>query len=103
MLSLEERLKLQARSLGFELAGIAPATPSDGFDRLRAWLDQGFAGEMNYMQRHVDARRDPASILKNVRSVVMVGMNYKSKVQSPKSKVNAGRVAQYAQGRDYHD
>ena len=73
---LETRLKEEARRLGFELAGIAPATPADGFDRLREWLERGFAGEMGYMHRHADARRHPASVLPEVRSVLMVGMNY---------------------------
>ena len=57
MVSLEARLKQRAHAFGFELVGIAPATPADGFERLRAWLDQGYAGEMAYMQRHAAARR----------------------------------------------
>src|SRR5215470_15653938 len=75
-MTLEERLKQQAHTLGFELAGIAPATEADGFDRLRDWLARDFAGEMGYMHRHADARRHPSSVLPAVRSVVMVGMNY---------------------------
>jgi epoxyqueuosine reductase len=113
MRSLEQRLKEQARALGFELAGIAPATAADGFDRLRAWLAEGCAGEMTYMHRHAEARRDPRSILPEVRSVVMVGMNY-----CPASTAEAARqpeagpggppaltgtVARYARGADYHD
>src|SRR5437763_182698 len=76
MLSLEDRIKLHARDLGFELAGIAPASPADGFNRLRQWLEQGYAGSMDYMHRHAEARRNPSSILAEVRSVVMVAMNY---------------------------
>ena len=72
--SLEERLIEHAHQLGFALAGIAPASPADGFERLREWLDQGHAGEMPYMHVHAEARRDPRSILPGVRSVVMVGM-----------------------------
>ena len=77
MLSLEDRIKQHANALGFELAGIAPASPADGFARLRSWLDMGFAGDMNYMHRHAEARRDPRAVLPEVRSVVMVAMNYK--------------------------
>jgi epoxyqueuosine reductase len=88
-----------------ELAGIAPATRADGFDKLRSWLDQGFAGEMEYMHRHADARRHPSSILPEVRSVVMVGMNYKPDNRGQGSGVRAqgGKVARYALGEDYHD
>src|SRR5947209_5007570 len=76
MTTLEARIKQEARDLGFELAGIAAASPADGFDRLRKWLDAALAGEMAYMYRHREARRHPASILPEVRSVVMVAMNY---------------------------
>jgi epoxyqueuosine reductase len=101
MLSLEDRIKQRAHDLGFELAGIAPATPADGFDRLRQWLDQGFAGEMGYMHRHGQARRDPTSILPEVRSVVMVGMSYAQR--GVQESVPRAQVARYARGEDYHD
>ena len=104
MSSLETRVKEQAHSLGFELAGIAPAGEADGFAHLQDWLAQGFAGEMDYMQRHADARRHPESILPTVRSVVMVGINYKQEpgVRDQESGVS-GRVSCYAGGLDYHD
>jgi epoxyqueuosine reductase len=115
MLSLEMRLKQQAHALGFELAGIAPATPADGFERLRDWLARGFAGEMAYMHRQAAARRHPESVLPAVRSVVMVGMNYgparnaergtrnegRSAFRVPRSAL--GKVSRYARGADYHD
>jgi epoxyqueuosine reductase len=101
MTSLEDRLKQQARELGFDLAGIAPATDADGFDRLHEWLARGFAGRMDYMHRLADARRHPDSILPEVRSVVMVAMNYKP----PGDEAEEGpcQVARYARGADYHD
>lgn len=91
-------MKAQARRVGFELAGIARATPADGFNRLRMWLERGYAGEMAYMQRYADARRDPASVLPEVRSIVMLGMTY-----SPEASQSAlGKIARYAVGEDYH-
>src|SRR5438105_4025409 len=105
MITLAVRIKQHAHDLGFELAGIAPATPADGFDELLSWLEQGFAGEMEYMHRHADARRHPSSILPEVRSVVMVGMNYKPDKRRERSGVRGqrGKVARYALGDDYHD
>src|SRR5215467_11636592 len=106
-MTLEDSIKEQAHALGFELAGIAPATEADGFDRLRDWLAHAFAGEMDYMQRHADARRHPSSILPKVRSVVMVGMNYHPGVRSQESGVTRegggpsltpGKIASYARG-----
>jgi len=86
--------------MGFELVGIASAKPADGIDRMRDWLDQGYAGEMDYMHRQADARHHPESILPGVRSVVMVGMNYKP---AEDSGAPAKSIARYARGADYHD
>jgi len=105
MMPLAFRIKQHAHDLGFELAGIASAAPADGFAKLRSWLEQGFAGEMTYMHQHAEARRHPSSILPAVRSVVMVGMNYKprDRSQGAGSRVQVGKVARYALGEDYHD
>src|SRR5262249_38743527 len=112
--SLESRLKTQALALGFDLAGIAPASEADGFDRLRDWLDRGFAGEMAYMHRHAEARRHPSTVLPEVRTVVMVGMTYgergawsaergtkeegSSVPRSAFGILRLGKVARYARG-----
>jgi epoxyqueuosine reductase len=101
VVSLEENLKLRARGLGFELAGIAPATDADGFAHLQDWLAQGFAGDMDYLQRHGAARQHPAAVLPDVRSVVMVAMCYPPTAHAV-SELH-GKVARYAVGADYHD
>jgi len=116
MATLEDRLKQHAHTVGFELAGIAPATDADGFDHLHGWLERGFAGTMDYMHRHQEARRHPSSILPEVRSVVMVGMNYcpvgergasapcsSTQQGADASRSPTGRVSRYARGMDYHD
>jgi epoxyqueuosine reductase len=105
MADLERQLIDQAHQLGFELCGIAPAAPADGFDRLLAWLDAGHAGEMNYMHVHREARRHPRAVFSAVRSVVMVGMNYAPRQSSTANRTSGpfrGRVARYARGADYH-
>jgi epoxyqueuosine reductase len=102
MPSFEDRIKEHALSLGFDLAGIAPARPADSFDRLRDWLDRGFAGEMGYMRRHREARRQPSSILPEVRSVVMLAMNYAVEASGGREPASA-KIARYARGADYHD
>jgi epoxyqueuosine reductase len=102
MTSLEERLKQQARDQGFDRVGIAPAGPADGFEHLRAWLDEGYAGAMHYMHRHAEARRHPSSICPPVRSVVMAALQYKPAETSSDGSAPRGRVARYARSRDYH-
>lgn len=94
-MTLEERLCDEAHRLGFDRVGIASAEPADGFDRLREWLDADYAGEMHYMHKHAEARRDPHSIYPKVRAVVMVALNYFAGGPS-------GGIARYARGQDYH-
>jgi epoxyqueuosine reductase len=108
MSTLESRLKEQARALGFALVGIARAGEADGFARLREWLDRGYAGEMAYMERQAAARRHPSAVLPDVRSVVMVGMEYAAcdlagDSHPPSRKRRIGKIARYARGPDYHD
>jgi epoxyqueuosine reductase len=105
MSGIENRLKAHARDLGFELVGIAAADPAD-INPLRDWLDRGFAGDMEYMHRHAGSRRHPGSVLPDVRSIIMLGMNYKPGYDSQQSTLETrpgGRVSRYARGNDYHD
>ena len=98
MPAFEDALKEHAAALGFDPVGIAPARPADDFDHLRHWLDEGFAGAMTYMERQAEARRHPASILSEVRSIVMVGLNYHCETAAG----DGPRIGQYALGADYH-
>ena len=59
---IAESLKARAHELGFPLVGIAPATEAGGFARYQAWLDRGFAGEMDYLHRQGPPRRHPGSV-----------------------------------------
>src|SRR3954466_12921463 len=71
-------LKAEAHRLGFELVGIAPAVSPVGFSALQEWLERGFAGEMQYLERRKDAYEHPDGVLPGVRSVVMLGLNYRT-------------------------
>ncbi|MFK7819123.1 MAG: tRNA epoxyqueuosine(34) reductase QueG [Planctomycetaceae bacterium] len=99
---LSSLIRESAYEAGFHLVGIAPAVSPTGFDHLRDWLERGFAGEMQWMERRLDAYEDPAMVLQNVRSVVMVGLNYGS-VEPVEPTPGQGRVSRYAwNDTDYH-
>jgi epoxyqueuosine reductase len=104
-MSLADRLKEKAHSLGFDLAGIAPAVTPPGYERFTDWLAAGFAGEMHYLPKYADAREHPEAVLPQVRSVVILAMNYAPPrvVAQESSTALTGRISLYAQGRDYHD
>jgi epoxyqueuosine reductase len=109
-LSLEARLKAEAHRQGFSLSGIVPATEADGFSRFEHWLEQGYAGEMEYLHQQKASRRHPSAVLEGVKSVLMLGMEYGPREQNAGDNLPGteftqpvrGKVARYAQGPDYH-
>jgi epoxyqueuosine reductase len=89
--------------LGFSLVGVAPAVAPPHLDRFGRWLDDGFHGEMHYLVERRKAYRHPSGVLEGARSVMMLGMNYRT-VGAADPKPGQGRVSRYAWGpADYHD
>jgi len=70
------------------------------------WLDKGFHGEMDYMQRHGTMRSRPAELEPNTISVISVRMNYfpphAEPIKSVLQNSELGLISRYATGRDYH-
>lgn len=99
---LAKAVKERARRLGFDLCGIAPAGPSMFRAEFYAWLEQGYHGEMGYMARSPERRLDPASILPDVKSIVVVGMNYYTRSEADTDDPRRALFARYARNEDYH-
>lgn len=100
--SLTRQLKRDARELGFDLVGVAPAVTPTGVSRLHEWIARGFAGEMEYIPRREAAYAHPRHLLDGARSVIVAAMNYKTDGPQPAGP-NEGRIARYAWGAaDYH-
>ena len=68
-MSLSQEIKCKALELGFDLVGITDTTPIDAkhVKLLIDWLKSGFAGQMSYLQRNLDARINPAILLENAQ------------------------------------
>ena len=98
----------QARALGFDLCGVAPAEAFEELRRLPEWLARGHAGEMTYL--HDPRRSDPARVVVGARSVIVVALNYRTQhpysTEIPASHAGEnprGWISRYAWGDDYHD
>ena len=95
---MSEWIKAYARALGFDLVGIAPAQSPPHAESFLHWLAQGYAGAMEYLQRTAHLRVNPAELLPDARSAVVVGLNY-APAELPDTDY---RIARYALGDDYH-
>jgi epoxyqueuosine reductase len=97
-------VKARARELGFDLCGISPVDDFPELDALREWLDRGYAGDMAWMARTADRRRDVRAVLPTARSVIVTGTLYNTeRPYSADLPADAARISRYAWGDDYHD
>ncbi len=105
------QLRGWAAALGFSQIGVASVDLRDAEAGLLAWLDNGFHGEMAYMQRHGLKRARPADLVPGTLSVITARLDYLPRtagdgwraiewrrIAEPRDAV----VSVYARGRDYH-
>src|SRR5262245_12851872 len=100
---LTTELKAAAHELGFALVGACPAVSPAGVSKLGEWLERGYAGEMAYLAARQQAYEHPRHVLEGVRSVLMVGLPYRT-AEPRLPQPGQGRISRYAWGEeDYHD
>jgi len=105
MSTLTQRIHQHANELGFELVGITPAAQSETIARYRQWIENGYAGKMDYLERHLPLKVDVRQVLAEAKSVISLAMNYYT-LDPPKALAEDpahGQISRYAWGDDYHD
>ena len=99
-------LRRDAERLGFCALGIAPAT-SDGLagQRLEEFVEDGRHGTMGWMRETLDRRRSATSLWPDVRSILVLAMNYgpEDDPLAVLDRPDRGGISVYARHRDYHD
>ena len=105
-MSLEDDIRQKAIESGFDLFGLTDASPIDTgqVEFFAAWLDSGFAGQMDYMRQNLHKRINPAELLENAQTVIVAGLNFNPphREKMPDTAVPMGRIVDYAQYQDYH-
>jgi epoxyqueuosine reductase len=95
-----------ARAHGFDAFGVArPDAIARAAPHLRAFLEAGCHGDMDWMARNADRRGDPLVLWPDVRAIIMLGLNYGAD-DDPLAILQErlrGAISVYAQGDDYHD
>src|SRR6266566_7663185 len=73
---LKAQLVAFAHELGFDSCRVTACAPPAHAEEFRDWLKEGAAGEMSYMERGEEKRRDPQKVLPGARSIVVLALNY---------------------------
>ncbi|MBZ9871619.1 tRNA epoxyqueuosine(34) reductase QueG [Mesorhizobium sp. BR1-1-9] len=103
---LRALIDAQARRAGFEAVAVTtpnaiPLAPA----RLAAFVADGFHGSMGWIAETLQRRSEPSSLWPQVRSIVVLAMNY-GPDHDPRdllARRDRGAISVYAQNRDYHD
>lgn len=102
---LATRIRHWGNTLGFQQVTIADIDLSAYEPKLRAWIENRFHGEMEYMARNHDLRSHPEQLLPGTVRVICVRMDYAQESGNsltPLQQPDKAYVARYARGRDYH-
>ena len=96
-----ERIKKRALELGFDNVGIVKTEfLQDEKENFDVWLKNNFHAEMNYMERNIEKRLNPALLVEKSKSIIVVLKNY---YPSKEQIENTYKISKYAFGIDYHE
>jgi epoxyqueuosine reductase len=110
MFDLEKNKKIKtiedrAYTLGFDGFGVTSLKIGEAGEKFSQWLSLGYAGEMSYMARGEEKRRDINLVLEGVKSIICLRTNYftAEKGMDFLDHPEIGDVSLYALNKDYHD
>jgi epoxyqueuosine reductase len=103
---LKAALTREAQTLGFDCIGITePGTIDNAGKHFLEFIASGGHGDMDWLAAQPERRIDPRGLWHDVRSVIMLGVNY-GPDQDPLAILaqrTRAAISVYAQGDDYHD
>jgi epoxyqueuosine reductase len=103
---LRAAIRAQARALGFDAVGFAaPGLPRHLQAAYRQYIAERREGDMAWLARHPERRQNPRGLWPEVKSVIVLGMNY-GPDEDPLANLarrDRATISVYARHRDYHD
>ncbi|MBI9047198.1 MAG: tRNA epoxyqueuosine(34) reductase QueG [Anaerolineaceae bacterium] len=103
----KDKIKAEAKRLGFSLCGFSKPNPPDHFFVYQDWLNNDYHGNMQYLNsdRAVFMRADPVRLFPETLTIISLGYPYSSysidQIQNIDNKY--GVISAYALSNDYHD
>ncbi len=106
LIKLKRDIEAWAAELGFQDMGVSDTDLTAAGERLNAWLERRYHGEMDYMQKHGSKRYEPAELVPDTIRIISVRMDYLAAPQREAidklDHPTLAYVSRYALGRDYH-
>ncbi len=87
---------------GFDRVGFAVSGPAPDSQHFEAWIQKGYAADMDYLWRNQKRRLNPSEVVENAKSVIVVAVHYQGQSGLSELRNSEGKIATYAQGEDYH-
>ncbi|QXT40069.1 tRNA epoxyqueuosine(34) reductase QueG [Gymnodinialimonas ceratoperidinii] len=106
MSALKDALLAESVAAGFAKMGVCrPDAVPETAERLRAFVDAGYHGQMGWMAERMHWRGDASALWPEAKSVIMLAEPYTHDIDplTPLEARDRATISVYAQGRDYHD
>jgi epoxyqueuosine reductase len=104
--ALRSAIRERAGALGFDAVGFAaPDLPPDRQTAYRRYIAEGRHGDMSWLARDPERRQSPTGLWPEVRSIIVLGINYGPDEDPLAALVRRERatISVYARHRDYHE
>lgn len=104
-LTLAEHIRAEGLALGFQAVRFGVPDAARYSTDFQNWLDAGYHGEMDWLERNSDKRFHPTQLLPGTQTVITVRMDYLPENDQGLALLTdseSGYIARYALGRDYH-
>ncbi len=96
---MKTAIRTLAKQSGFDDCRFARAVQAPHATEYFSWLQSGHHGEMTWLSRDPARRADPARVLVDAKTLLVLATNY---FQGGNPRQPKGKIARYAWGDDYH-
>ena len=102
---IAKKIKSWGIELGFNQVGISDINLNHAKKPYFDWLEAGFHGEMDYLDKHKEFKFNPNSLVPSTIRIISVKLDYLPSNDNPEKILqdkNKAYISRYALGRDYH-
>ncbi|WP_196138278.1 tRNA epoxyqueuosine(34) reductase QueG [Aliikangiella sp. G2MR2-5] len=102
---LKETIYQLALEENFQDMRVSDINTSGYFEKFKSWLNNGYHGEMSFLERNQELRQHPDSLQAGTCRVLSFRYNYlptNAQFSAPLKNPDMANISRYALGRDYH-